>query len=76
LPGSEIYLSLSHLRRTVARRCSGPPRIDNLHPAAGCGIIRDGFATTRTVDRQFPAWHPGKMARRRSRDLQHPMFGR
>jgi hypothetical protein len=34
------------------------------------GIIRDGLAATRTINRQFSAWHSGEMDRRRSCDLR------
>jgi hypothetical protein len=51
--------------------------IDNLHFVVRRGIIRDGSAaTTISMDRQIPSRRPGRMARRRSHDLQHPMFGR
>jgi hypothetical protein len=36
-----------------------------LRDVAGRGIIRDGFPATISIDRQFPAWHPGEMDRRR-----------
>ena len=42
----------------------------------GRGIIRNGFGTTISMDRQIPTGRAGGMARGRSRDLQHPMFGR
>jgi hypothetical protein len=51
--------------------------IEKLHSAVSRGIIRDGFAaTTVSMDRQIPTWRPGGMARRRPRNLQHPMFRR
>jgi len=31
-----------------------PQPIENLRHVVGCGIIRDGFAATRTMDRQIP----------------------
>lgn len=62
---------------TLAARCSEPQRIDNLHQVAGRGIICDGFAATAvSTDKQIPTWRPGRMARRRSRNLQHPVLGR
>jgi hypothetical protein len=75
-PSGGLFVCSSHPRRDVACRCSDPQEIDNLRNVAGRGIIRDGLAATRTIDRQLPAWHSGEMDRRRSRDLQHPMFRR
>jgi hypothetical protein len=41
--------------------------VDNLHHVVSRGIIRDGFAATRTIYRQIPTWQPGGMGRGRSR---------
>ena len=62
-------------RRAVASYRSDPQGIDNLRHVASRGIIRNDFAAT-SMDRQIPSRRPGGMDRRRSRDLQHPMFGR
>jgi hypothetical protein len=67
---------LGYRRRAVACRCSDPPRIDNLRFVVGRGIIRDGFAATISIDRQIPPGQSGRMDRRWSRNLQHPMFWR
>jgi len=67
-------LTVSPFRQTPAHFL--PQGIDNLRSVVSRGIIREGFAATRNLDRQIPTRRPGRMAGRRSRDLQHPMFGR
>ena len=65
------------LRCAVSSRRSDPQGIDNLRAIAGCGIISDDLAaTTLSMDRQIPSRRPGGMARRRPRNLQHPMLMR